>query len=76
MMGSLFSKDVITNEERITIDGKTGEDRMMYLIADVVIPSLKQNHSIKYKGLLEAMEESEDSDLKATAKSLGKFVYH
>lgn len=76
MMGSLFAKDVITNEERITIDGKIGEEKMMYLIADVVIPSLKQNHYKKYKGLLEAMEESEDSDLNATAERFGKFVYH
>ena len=71
MMGLLFAKDVITDEERIKIDGKSGEAKMMYLIADIIRPSLKVNNIQKYKGFLEAMEESEDSDLKSTAEILG-----
>ena len=74
MMGSLFAKDIITNEERIKIDDKSGEEKMMYLIVDIVIPSLKQNFHKKYKGLLEAMEESDDIDLKSTAENLGKLI--
>ena len=71
MMGSLFAKDVITNEQRKLIDTKIGEAKMMYLIVDIIIPSLKVNNYKKYKGFLEAMEESEDSDLNSRAKTLG-----
>ena len=71
MMGSLYAKDVITNEQRKLIAAEIGEEKMMYLIVDIIIPSLKVNNYKKYKGFLEAMEESEDSDLKSTAKTLG-----
>ena len=71
MMGSLYAKDVITNEQRKLIAAEIGEEKMMYLIVDIIIPSLKVNNHKKYKGFLEAMEESEDSDLKSTAKTLG-----
>ena len=74
MMGSLFAKDVITNEERKIIGDKIGEEKMMYLIADVIIPSLRINKYTKYKGFLEAMEESEDSDVKSTVEKLGKLM--
>ena len=74
MMGSLYAKDVITNEERKIIDPKIGEEKMMYLIVDIIIPSLIINNYKKYKGFLEAMEESEDSNLNSTAKNFGKFV--
>ena len=74
MMGSLFSKDVITNEERKLIGDKVGEEKMMYLVVDVVMPSLRQNNYKKYKGFLEAMEESDDSDLKSMAEKLGKLI--
>ena len=71
MMGSLYAKDVITNEERKIIDAKTGQEKMMHLIADIIIPSLRLNNYEKYKGFLEVMEESEDSDVKSMAKKLG-----
>ena len=73
IMGSLYAKDVITNEQRKLIAAEIGEEKMMYLIVDIIIPSLKVNNYKKYKGFLEAMEESEDSDLKSTAKTLGMF---
>ena len=75
IMGSLFSKDVITNEKRkIIIGDKVGEEKMMYLVVDIVMPSLRQNNYKKYKGFLEAMEESDDSDLKSMAEKLGKLI--
>ena len=74
MMASLFAKDVITNEERKIIDVKLGEEKMMYLIADIIIRSLNINNYAKYKGFLEAMEESKDSNLKSTAEKLGKLI--
>ena len=74
MMGSLFSKDVITNKERKIIDDKVGEEKIMYLVVDIVMPSLRQNNYKNYKGFLEAMEESDDSDLKSMAEKLGKLI--
>ena len=47
---------------------------MMYLIVDIIIPSLIINNYKKYKGFLEIMEDSEDSNLNSTAKSFDKFV--
>ena len=49
MMGSLYSKDVITNKERKIIDDKVGEKKMMYLVVDIIMPSLRQNNYKKYK---------------------------
>ena len=74
MMGSLYSKDVITDEQRQIIDAKIGGEKMMYLIVDILIPSLKLDHCKKYRGFLEAMEESDDGDLKSMAKKLGKLI--
>ena len=74
MMGSLYSNNVITDGQRQIIDAKIGEGKMMYLIVDILIPSLKLDHCKKYRGFLEAMEESDDSDLKNMAKKLGKLI--
>ena len=74
MMGSLYSKKVITGGQRQKIDAKIGEEKMMYLIVDILISSLKLDHCKKYRGFLEAMEGSDDSDLKSMAKKLGKLI--
>ena len=74
MMGSLFTKDVITNEQRQKIDAKIGGEKMTYLILDILIPSLKLDHCKKYRGFLEAMEENDDSDLNSMAEKLGKLI--
>ena len=71
----LIAKNVITNQEMKIIDGKIGEEQMVYLLVDIIIPSLNVDNSEKYKGSLEAMEGSDDSDLKNIAKKLGK-LYH
>ena len=70
---SLYAKGVITNDERRTINTRIGQEQMMCLIADIIIPSLNLNLCMKYKGFLEAMEESDDSALKTTAKRLGTY---
>ena len=70
---SLFSKSVITDQEAQIIDAKIGQEQMRHLITRIIIPSLKQGNGEKYKGFLEAMEESEDGDLRRIAKRLGKF---
>ena len=74
MKHSLYAKSVITNDERRTIDNRIGQEKMMYLIADIIIPSLKLNLCKKYKGFLEVMEESDDIALTSTAERLGKLM--
>ena len=68
----LIAKDVIADQEMRTIDRQIGHQKMTDLLVDIIIPSLKINNSEKYKGFLEAMEESDDSDLKCMAKKFGK----
>ena len=74
MVDSLYAKEVITNDERRIIDDKIGQKKMRYLIADIIIPSLRLNLCKKYKGFLEAMKESDNSDLRSTAERLGKLI--
>ena len=74
MMGSLYAKDVITDNERKIIDLKIGEEKMMYLILDIIIPSLRLDNFNKYKGFLKAMEESDDTDLRSMAEKLGELI--
>ena len=74
MKHSLFAKGVITKQDRKMIDAKIGQEQMIYLIADIIIPSLKLKFCKKYKGFLKAMEESDDSNLNSTAKRLGKLI--
>jgi len=76
MESCLYAKKVITREEKKCIKTLVGCDKMEFLL-DVVIRSLKHDHSHKFKGFLEAMEESEDILLRRTAKNLGKcFISH
>ena len=70
---SLISRSVITDQEAQEIDAKIGKEKMTHLTVCIIIPSLKQGNSEKYKGFLEAMEKSEDGDLRHMAKKLGKF---
>ena len=70
---SLISRSVITDQEAQEIDAQIGKEKMTHLTVCIIIPSLKQGNSEKYKGFLEAMEKSEDGDLRHMAKKLGKF---
>ena len=78
MSRSLFGNDVITTEERQEIErtDKANHKKMEYLIVDVIINSLKLGHGKKYKSFLKVMEESEDSDLRSVAKSLGMLMLY
>ena len=71
MERSLYANEVITADEKTKIKSKVGDEKMEYLIVDIIIASLKHKHSKKYKAFLEVMEESEDIDLQDTAKMLG-----
>ena len=74
MERSLYGNEVITANDRKEIKSKVGGDKMEYLIVDIIIPSLKQKFSKKYKAFLEVMEENEDTDLQDTAKMLGTYT--
>ena len=76
MKTSLFAKNVIIDQEMKMIDVKIGEEQMTHLIIHIIIPSLIVNNTEKYKGFLEAMEESDDTDLKGMAKKLGKIDHN
>lgn len=71
----LYAKEVITDEEKIYIKTLVGGEKMEHLL-DVIIRSLKHNQCHKLKGLLEAMEESDDKLLKKTAKDLGEYLHY
>ena len=71
----LLANEVITTEEKKMIDNyKIGCDKIEYLIVEIIIPSLKLGYGKKYKSFLKAMEDSEDTDLRYTAKMLGKLI--
>ena len=71
----LFSYGVITFNEKEIIDKKVNHEKMEYLIVNVIIRSVKQGRSKKYKLFLKAMEDSDDFDLRSTAKRLGKLIF-
>ena len=73
MKSKLFSYCVITSTERDLIDTLIGNAKMEKVL-DIVRVSLKANQTAKYKGFLQAMEESEDILLKAKAQELGKWI--
>ena len=75
METSLFGKEVITGDQRTEIKQMIGQKKMEYLIVDVIIPSLEVGFVKKYTSFLESMEESDDHDLQATAKTLRKLIF-
>ena len=73
MLGSLYSKGVITFKQKESIKANNTESSRMECFLDrVIIPSLKVNVSIKFEGFLEVMRESGDSTLAFMALKLGK----
>ena len=46
------------------------EDRMEYLLDDIISPSLEAKSSLKYIGLVQVMSRSDDSVLKDVASKL------
>ena len=74
MERSLYAYEVITADERKEIKSKVGDEKMEYLIVDIIIPSLKKEFNKKYKAILEVMEENEDTDLQDMAKMLGIYT--
>lgn len=69
--GKLYAKEVISAQEKQEIDHLIGTKQMQRVLDNVIV-SLNSFNTVKYKGLLEAMEESEDILLKNKADELGK----
>ena len=72
MKSDLSSYDVITRREAQQIDKMTTTDDQMLKVIEIVQNSLKVKHTLKFKGLLQAMEENEDTSLVDIAKKFGK----
>ena len=71
MCGSLFAKNVITNQEKLEIEKLIGK-KQMEKVLDIIILSLNSNDAAKYKGFLKALNESDDLLLCNKAKELSK----
>ena len=73
MLGKLFSKDVITLDQKKQIKtcSKIESERMEYFLDNIIIPSLNSGNIFKFKGLLETMKKSGDCALMSMAKKLG-----
>ena len=67
----LVANDVITHQERKEIDQMVGEDQMAEVL-DILQVSLKNRMTVKFKGFIQAMEESGDTLLQEAAKNLGE----
>ena len=75
IVGKLYAKGVILLEEKEIIDIKQIQrNKMMYLLDNVITPSLSNGISIKLKGFLEVMEESGDPIFTDMAKTLGMYI--
>ena len=55
------------------IDAMVGQTQMQGLL-QIVLTSLKLKQAVKYKGFLQAMEESDDIHLQMKTKELGKWI--
>ena len=74
MLDELYSKDVITLEEKEMIGTfRLRSEKMVHFLDYIIIPSLHNNCTLKFKRFLEMMEESDDVLLNAMAEYLGMF---
>ena len=72
ILGALRAKEVILPWQKEEIEVISLErKRMEYLLDKIIIPSLNVQVSIKFEGLLEVMEQSEDVVFKRLAQKLG-----
>ena len=69
---NLQAKRVITDNEKQQIDNMGSPADQMEKVINIVRASLLVNHTVKFKGFLESMENSDDLTLKEIARKLGK----
>ena len=68
----LLAKGVITDDEKEEFDNRTINSQQMDRVISIVRNSLKLNHTMKFKGFLEALEQCGDLTSKEIARQLGK----
>ena len=71
----LYTEKVITLNEKKEIQRKEMENRMEYLLDDIIIPSLEAKSDQKYIGLVRVMNRSDDSLLKNVASELALILH-
>ena len=71
----LYTEKVITLNEKKEIQRKEMENRMEYLLDDIIIPSLEAKSDQKYIGLVRVMNRSDDSSLKNVASKLALILH-
>ena len=75
LVGALYSQDVITARQKQIIGTKIIEsEKMMYLLDDIIIPSLEAGTLEKFKSFREVMEKSDDSVIKSVCKRLSMLM--
>ena len=74
ILAKLFAKDVITSVEKETIE-KALPLKSEYFLDNIIIPSLANNVTVKFKAFLEVMEQSGDPLLMDMAKKLGMYLF-
>ena len=73
MLGKLYSKGIVTQEEKQRIQAKDIEiDGMQYFLDRIIIPSLEVNVDVKFRGSLKVKKKSGDFTLISMAAKLGK----
>jgi len=75
LLSSLYAKGVITLDDKKIMEAKPLEkDRMVYLLDDVLIRSLKIGYGSKYNRFLKVLEESDDDLVNVLTKKLDEFT--
>lgn len=72
LLPSLYQYDVITQEQMEIIRQKSlKSEKMMYLLNDVILPSVRVGDIEKFQNLLKVFAESEDTTVQAVGRKLG-----
>ena len=75
MLIQLYAKGVITDRDKEMIEtSRLRSDKMVYFLDSVIIRSLKNNVTVKFKGFLQVMVGSDDQLLINMAEKLGAYV--
>ena len=77
MSVDLYSRDVITADDKESIELiQLRSKKMQYILDKVIIPSLKIGSTTKFKSFLEAMEASEDPTIQDVGSRLGMLNFN
>ena len=72
ILGSLYSKDVITSEQKETIECiALDSGKMDYLLQHIIIKSLQSKIIKTFKNFLLVLEESDDNLMETVAQRIG-----